>query len=177
MADFKIAQEYVIQVAEGGYRLINIKDDKGGMTYAGISRRSNPKWAGWRYIDKGIIEGNDLINLADKLYFDNYWQPILGSEIESQVVATAVYSSAVLSGVSRATRLIQSSLEYLEPAPKIDGVMGPNTIQGINIMRDKVLLELFALRRVKRYWEICEKNKSQRKFEHGWIARALRELP
>ena len=41
MADFNVAFAAVLQL-EGGWRLIKHEGDRGGMTWAGISRRANP---------------------------------------------------------------------------------------------------------------------------------------
>jgi hypothetical protein len=48
-------------------------DDKGGETYSGISRKYNPKWAGWPFIDKGDYASAD--KLIKDFYYENYWKP------------------------------------------------------------------------------------------------------
>ena len=35
---------------EGGY--VNDKDDRGGETYRGVSRRYHPNWSGWKIVDE-----------------------------------------------------------------------------------------------------------------------------
>lgn len=52
MADYLPAYERMIR-REGGYRLTNDPADRGGMTFAGISRNRWPDWEGWRQIDAG----------------------------------------------------------------------------------------------------------------------------
>lgn len=39
-----------IRSHEGNY--VNIKADRGGMTYGGIARNMNPQWLGWYYVDE-----------------------------------------------------------------------------------------------------------------------------
>ena len=46
MSDFNIAFEKTL-LAEGGYKLTDVANDKGGQTYAGITRRDHPAWQGW----------------------------------------------------------------------------------------------------------------------------------
>lgn len=46
-------------------------DDPGGETYSGISRRYNPNWKGWVFIDKGDYASAD--KLVRDFYFNNYW--------------------------------------------------------------------------------------------------------
>jgi len=41
---------------EGGYVLTNRKDDRGGMTYAGVARNKNPDWPGWAVVDATLEE-------------------------------------------------------------------------------------------------------------------------
>lgn len=51
---FQKIMPYVID-KEGGYVLTNRKDDRGGMTFAGIARNKNDKWPGWAIVD-AILE-------------------------------------------------------------------------------------------------------------------------
>ncbi len=47
MADFIPCFEQTLTL-EGGYKLHTVKGDRGGMTYAGISRVHHPNWPGLR---------------------------------------------------------------------------------------------------------------------------------
>lgn len=48
-------------------------NDPGGETYSGISRRYNPKWEGWVFIDKSDYES--AYKLVKSFYLNNYWIP------------------------------------------------------------------------------------------------------
>jgi lysozyme family protein len=48
MANFEIAYKR-IEKYEGSY--VYALDDNGGKTYAGLSRKVNPNWIGWKMID------------------------------------------------------------------------------------------------------------------------------
>jgi len=48
---------------EGGYA--NHSADKGGETYRGITRKNNPNWQGWKYIDEVKRTGKGLNGLLD----------------------------------------------------------------------------------------------------------------
>ena len=50
MADFEKCFEIMINL-EGGYTLHNVKEDNGGLTYAGIAYNSHPDWIGWSKIE------------------------------------------------------------------------------------------------------------------------------
>ena len=73
MADFPPLHRDLIR-KEGGYRLINVPGDRGGQTYAGISRNANPNWPGWALIDRGADDEDPVLEeLADELYRIKYW--------------------------------------------------------------------------------------------------------
>lgn len=61
-------ENYIISTIlghEGGYA--NHPADKGGETYRGISRKANPDWVGWKYIDEVKRTGKGLNGwLSDK---------------------------------------------------------------------------------------------------------------
>ena len=84
MADFRKALEHVLS-NEGGY--VNDPDDPGGETYKGIARKMNPQWKGWPLINKRDFTNPLLADLVASFYRDNYWEPIRGDQITSQLVA------------------------------------------------------------------------------------------
>ena len=119
MANFDKEFDKLI-LAEGGY--VNDPDDAGGETYLGISRKANPQWRGWVYIDKvkkanknasnskltSILKSNDNITkLAKRLYKNMYWDIIDLDDIPSQKIAHQLFDTAVNCGVSRAIRIAQ----------------------------------------------------------------------
>ena len=61
----------------------NVKGDKGGETYMGISRNTHPTWGGWKLIDeyKTIhgplkrnekIEGSTIQSMVELFYMEKY---------------------------------------------------------------------------------------------------------
>ena len=107
-------------LAEGGY--INDKDDAGGETYLGISRKNNPKWIGWEVIDdikkkygtKGITarlkKDTALTNSAKLLYKQNYWDVLELDDIPSQSIAHELFDTCVNCGKATAIRIAQQVL-------------------------------------------------------------------
>ena len=58
-----------------------------------------------------------------------------------------------------------------------DGGIGPKTVEKLNQVADgQRFKEAYALAKIARYAEICNKNREQSKFLLGWINRTLRGL-
>lgn len=178
MANFEIAYEKTL-AAEGGYKLHTVKGDKGGMTFAGISRNNWPDWAGWQLIDAGKTTG-PRIEASVKAFFKVYfWDKICGDQIGFQGVADAIYDFAVNAGLSTAVKKVQRIVGAVQ-----DGVFGPKTFSKLNAyVADEKSEDLFIaeyrLLRVFWYKDICMTDKmrvddmveSNLKFLCGWINR------
>ena len=119
MANFDKEFDELI-LAEGGY--VNDKDDAGGETYLGISRKNNPKWVGWEVIDdikkkygtKGITsrlkKDEALTNSAKFLYKQKYWDVLELDDIPSQSIAHELFDTCVNCGKATAIRIAQQVL-------------------------------------------------------------------
>jgi len=174
MADFNKAFEITMK-AEGGY--VNDPDDPGGETYKGIARSRNPKWQGWVNVDilknkrnfpENLGKDNDLQEKVKALYEANYWDKIQGDMIEDQDIAESIFDFAVNAGPRTSSKLAQITVQA-EP----DGVIGPKTLDKINADDTRAFLAVFALAKIGRYVNICEKRKESRKYFFGWIRRTL----
>lgn len=107
-------------LAEGGY--VNDKDDAGGETYLGISRKNNPKWIGWEVIDEikkkygtknitsRLKKDIALTNSAKLLYKQNYWDVLELDDIPSQDIAHHLFDTCVNCGKTTAIRIAQQVL-------------------------------------------------------------------
>lgn len=107
-------------LAEGGY--VNDKDDAGGETYLGISRKNNPKWIGWEIIDEvkkkygtknitsRLKKDIALTNSAKLLYKQNYWDVLELDDIPSQNIAHELFDTCVNCGKTTAIRIAQQVL-------------------------------------------------------------------
>jgi len=170
MADFNPAFEKMI-VDEGGYVLHTIPGDTGGMTYAGIARNPNPHWPGWNIIDQGGRDNPLLTGMVRKFYKAEFWDRIRGDEITQQVVAESIFNFGVNTGIKVAAKLAQ-----LIVGATPDGVVGPVTLQKFNSVEPDSFKKSYALAKITRYADICNKNRSQSKFLLGWVQRTLRGL-
>ena len=125
MANFDEEFNRIIFV-EGGY--VNDKDDAGGETYLGISRKANPYWKGWEMVDaikqqnpksvwnRKMKEHTGITRLAKELYKHKYWDIFKLDEIKSQKVARQIFDTAVNCGATTATKIAQQVI-----GTKIDG--------------------------------------------------------
>ena len=169
MAEFKAAND-LTRAYEGYYA--NVEGDKGGETYAGISRVNYPRWQGWAIIDahKPLrngekIDSSDLESLLNSFYFLDFWQRIRGNEIDSQAVASYTHDWHVNSG-SHAVKAAQTIVGAVP-----DGMVGTSTIQAINSYSGDLLTELHNARKAF-YNRIVAEDPSQEKFLKGWMDRA-----
>lgn len=167
MADFLPAYEKMI-LAEGGYKNHTVAGDRGGQTYAGISRRAHPRWPGWAVIDAG---GEPPAQMVRDFYAENYWQPIGGDNIREQEVAETIFDFAVNGGVATASKLAQA---VVGATP--DGKIGARSLAAINAIEPDLFRAAYALAKIKRYADIVNRDRSQGKFLFGWVQRTLKGL-
>ncbi len=166
MADF-IPAFTATMAAEGGYKLTNDPDDRGGPTYAGISRRWHADWAGWFYIAKGERPPASLVR---SFYLKRFWHKMHLSEVRSQRVANFLYGSAVNLDDRVVARLAQTVVGALP-----DGVIGPITLGLINAAVPEAFIAQVTVAKIARYRDIVTNDRTQTKYLLGWINRALTE--
>ncbi|MBW2130155.1 MAG: N-acetylmuramidase [Deltaproteobacteria bacterium] len=170
MADFNSAFEKMIK-NEGGYVLHRVSGDRGGATYAGIARNYHPNWNGWELIDKNDLENPQLTQMVRDFYKDNFWDKIKGDDLTKQRIAESLFDFSVNAGVRTASKLAQ-----IVVGATPDGVIGPKSIAKLNEAGEETFVTKYALAKVARYAEICNRDPSQKKFLLGWINRTLGAL-
>lgn len=168
MAEFLTAYNKTAQW-EGGY--VDDPKDRGGETYAGISRKFHPKWAGWQIVDcnkplkKGEkINDSNLNSLVKQFYYTNFWQPIQGDFIEHQNVANFVYDWHVNSGKTGIV-MVQKAMGF--SMKDADGIVGSKTLSALNTAN----IETLKTERTDFVQKIVKNAPSQRKFLQGWLNR------
>lgn len=166
MADFLPAFESMI-LAEGGYVLHTVAGDRGGMTYAGISRKAWPQWAGWTAIDYGDKPEAEHVR---HFYRTHFWAPLQLDRVASQEVARTIFDFAVNAGTSTAVKLAQITVGATP-----DGKVGPKTIALLNMAAPELFMARYALAKMARYAQIVTRDRTQGKFLLGWLNRTLKE--
>ena len=170
MADFRPAFEKMIR-NEGGYVNHTVAGDRGGQTYAGIARKFQPDWPGWRLIDQNDTDNPELTALVRAFYKENFWDKLKADTIQNQPIAESLFDFAVNAGVRTAVKLAQ-----LVVGSTPDGILGPNTLEKINQADEALFVAKYALAKVARYAEIVNRDRSQGKFLLGWLNRTLRGI-
>lgn len=115
-----------LSIKEGGY--VNDKDDAGGETYRGISRKYNPIWQGWTMIDsykkyytvgskefKSKLDNDvQLQKLVWEKYKIDYWDVFELDDFNSQRVAEQLFDTNVNCGQVAAIKMAQRVLDLKE---------------------------------------------------------------
>lgn len=117
MAKFEDAIEKTI-LKEGGY--VNNKNDKGGETYMGISRKAHPDSKIWAIVDvitkkyktvktinKYLRANLELTNLIKDIYKKEYWDKLSLDKEKSQRLANQIFDNAVNMGVSKTKKMLE----------------------------------------------------------------------
>lgn len=167
MAEFDPAFDVVI-LNEGGFRLTDIRGDKGGQTYAGISRKRNPDWSGWRAVDAGETPDTSQVRA---FYKHEYWDRVRGDDVTDSRIAQSLFDFAVNAGPVIAIKLAQAVCGVV-----CDGQLGPRSLEALNGIIPDTFVERYALAKVARYAAICNKDRAQSKFLLGWINRTLKGI-
>jgi lysozyme family protein len=155
-ASFGVAVRWVIDVAEGGSRLIT---DQGGRTRYGISQRAYP--------------GEDIEHLTREravgLYLRDYWAPVQGDALPG-ALALVVFDAAVNQGVQRAVRLLQLCLGV-----EADGIVGPETLGAARREPGPELVARYLVARLQEYAGLARAwPEIHGASLHGWNMRLFR---
>jgi lysozyme family protein len=102
-------------------------------------------------------------------YRAEFWGKMRGDELTNQDVANTIFNFGVNAGMGMAVKLAQ-----LVVGSTPDGGIGPKTVERLNQITDgQRFKEQYALAKIARYAEICNRNRTQSKFLLGWVNRTL----
>lgn len=146
---------------EGGAKVTNDPTDRGGRTQYGIAERSNPKaWA------DGVVTEAEAREIYERKYviypgFDKITAS--HARLQHQLIDFGVNSGSLL-----AIEKLQAILGV-----KVDGKLGPKTLEAIIASDPKELNNKLVAERARMIGRIVSKNPSQCKFISGWLTRVL----
>ena len=154
--NFTAAVRWVIDVAEGGSRLVA---DQGGLTRWGISQRAYPD------LDIATLTRSQ----AEDIYRRDYWDAIKGDELPG-MLAFVLFDGAVNLGPHQAVKILQARLRVAE-----DGVMGPETIGAAKaFLPCAELVALFLELRLRYYEALAREYPRHGGSLYGWRMRVMR---
>ncbi|MDL2268867.1 hypothetical protein LJC71_04925 [Desulfosarcina sp. OttesenSCG-928-A07] len=199
MADFEKAYA-PLKSHEGGW--INNQADRGGETYAGISRKFFPSWEGWAIIDAEKVTSaykknasafsahlskiEPLNIMVRDWYRTNWWDP-WGLGRFPQALADEIFEQAVNLGKGGSGKYIQRVCNSFNLNKKTgkplfvdlveDGVVGPKTLSAMSTLlkdrtNDAALVHALNCMQGAHYIGLAAKTPSQRTFVDGWMKRA-----
>jgi len=168
----------ILRRSEGGYS--NLAADKGGETYAGITKKNFPTWAGWQIIattkpkQGQIIVNPRLEALVSEFYKKNFWDVLRCDEL-SKYVGMNLCDFAINSGVNTAAKSFQQVINSLLPTGTMtlvaDGKIGALTLAAANKLNQQKLNDALLEYRKKFYQKIVDNNPTQKQFLRGWLNR------
>ena len=145
--------------AEGGW--VNNKDDPGGETNLGVTKRVWEEYIGHTVESLKKLTKEDVA----PLYELKYWRPCYG-EVLPRGLDFVVFSMGVNAGPGRSVKLLQSSIGCVP-----DGVIGPKTRGLISNSNSATLIAKFSESRREYYRSL----KNFPIFGKGWVARCDKE--
>lgn len=170
----------ILKRSEGGYA--NVKADRGGETYAGITRKNYPTWAGWAIVDavkpkqNQIIVNPKLDILIADFYKKNFWD-LLQCDKFSKYVGMNLCDFAVGSGTVTAARAFQKVINSLMATGQttlvVDGKIGNATITAANKLNQQKLNDALLDYRKKFYQTIVTNDPTQAQFLRSWTNRLI----
>lgn len=150
----------VVLKDEGGY--VWDKNDAGGETNFGISKRSYPN----------VDIKNLTRDQAIAIYYNDFWLKGPYGNLADAELASKVFNTSVNAGQSRAIKLLQQAANAQGANLTVDGLAGAKTIAAINAMYGPAVLASYREAQEAFYLAIIAKDPSQAKFKNGWIKRA-----
>jgi lysozyme family protein len=157
---FKDCLELVLK-HEGGF--VNHKDDPGGMTNLGVTKKVWEEWVGHPVTEKDMKELTP--EKVAPMYEMRYWRTSYCEKLP-RGLDLLVFSMAVNAGAGRSVKLLQDAIGVLP-----DGVIGPNTMAKINEANVETLIDKFSEARTAYYKGL----KTFPVFGKGWLSRTDKE--
>jgi len=117
------------------------------------------------------MQNLELSRLVREFYRAQFWEKISGDALQKQGIAQTIFDFAVNAGVPVAAKLAQLVVDAVP-----DGRIGPKTLERLDAMDEGVFALKYALAKITRYAEICNKDRTQTKFLLGWLNRTIKGL-
>ncbi len=165
-----------IRKYEGNYA--DDKDDKGGITYGGITTRDNPNWYGWRYIVGDSIKNNQKFPKAEFWVMDYYldiWVKEGFFNLKNQEIATYLFDLRINSNKHLAIKYcnrVFRKMGYREELIHINYNDEEWVSEMLNRVYEPMFLEKLKYERIRLYNILVDRDSTQSKFMGSWMTRA-----
>jgi len=157
---------------EGGY--VNHPDDPGGATNKGVTQAVYDAYRDNRNVERRSVKQITRAELQD-IYKRQYWDMVCADDLPAGV-DYACFDYGVNSGPNRAAKDLQRTLKALvDPALKIDGQIGENTIRAANRAADLDevgLIDAYCQRRMR----FLRSLRTWSTFGNGWKRRVIGDM-
>lgn len=164
MADVKKLAPF-IQRWEGGF--VDDPDDLGGATNMGVTIATYKVYRKRKGLSEPTVD--DLKHLSNNEWIDIlkslYWDKWKADQIKSQSVANILVDWVWASG-NYGIKIPQQLLNV-----KVDGIVGPKTLEAVNSRNPRELFDLIKIARFDFIEDICRKRPANNKFKRGWLNR------
>ncbi len=162
---------------EGGFS--NHPNDKGGPTNEGITLATLKEF--YKEYDYGDLDGDQDIDIDDILLLDTpeeaapiykkyYWDKMHLDSFPAGV-DFLMFDFGVNSGPKNAIRILQRALNRQNSKLEVDGSLGPNTFNCVDISGHELLIGDMLKERDIFYRKIVSNDQSQSIFLKGWLNR------
>jgi lysozyme family protein len=142
---------------EGGY--VHHKDDPGGMTNLGVTKRVWEEWTGKPATEADMRALTPA--MVGPLYKKRYWDAVRGDDLPSGV-DLCVFDCAVNAGPGRASKFLQQAVGVLA-----DGQIGPMTVAATTAKPADEVIDAFCNLREAHYKSLS----TFATFGKGWMNR------
>jgi len=161
--NFPYALNRLLEV-EGG--VSNDANDHGGLTNKGITQK---EYDAYRIKKTLPIQSVTLLSSTEfhDIYYNNYWLVAQCDKLKTGV-DTIHFDMAVNAGPKQAAKLLQRAIGVTD-----DGIIGPQTLERVNVLDPTVMVKNYVGKRVDFYIDLCVADVTQLKFLKGWIRRAI----
>jgi len=182
---FEDAYEQLME--EENVCLSNVKTDRGGETWAGITRKNFPEWKGWAFLDKTPPD-YQMAKFWTKDFYKQWWDRLGLSRFRNASVSSSVFSYAVNAGNNQAVKDLQRAINHVSTEVKVhpyyllkeDGILGGRTFDAANVIDDWLesirLLREYAARKVLFRAKCLLHDRTQIANILGWARRDLNHV-
>src|SRR5271163_3132568 len=174
MSDFNLAIPTILR-HEGGFN--NDPADPGGATNFGVSLRWLKAQGLLEDLEQQDKTQNEVLVIkeltqeqAEAFYKTYWWNPYNYGVINSQMVATKIFDTAVNLGAPRAHRIVQACLGFTPD--QRDGILGPASMAEINAAGAAPLIVQIQNMQAAFYRQLVATNPARAKFLQGWLNRS-----